>query len=79
MKRLKFVVSVMALVLAVGAALAGSVENDFMTSVWRKPDIGGVCAATSCMLTGAIDCSDPGFTYFSNSNCTGSIVAPKRN
>ncbi len=77
MKRVKMIVSMVALVVAVGSALAFTSPPP--TEVWRKANTGGLCAATSCLLAAPISCADPGFMYFNNSACTGSTVSPKKN
>lgn len=76
MKRVKILLSLVALVVAVSASIA-SMPPD--TEVWRKPSEGGVCAATTCLVSASISCADSGYSYYNNSFCDGNPISPKKN
>jgi hypothetical protein len=76
MNRVKMFLSLVAVVVAVSASIASQPRT---TEVWRRPTDGGMCAATSCLLSANISCADSGYSYFNNSSCDGSTITPKKN
>ncbi|HNP94092.1 MAG TPA: DUF6520 family protein [Cyclobacteriaceae bacterium] len=79
MKKISMVLSMVVFMLALGAAFATSSKKMLVTEVWRKPNMGGICAPTACLLTAPNPCGESGYTYFNNSSCTGTPVTPKKN
>lgn len=78
MKKISMLLSMMVFTLALGAAFATSSSKMVMTEVWRKPDGGGACAPTECVIQGDENCSVENYLYFDNEDCFGIPLAPKR-
>lgn len=79
MKRISVLLSMVVFTLALGAAFATSSNKMFVTEVWRKPDSGGICTPTDCLIVGEDPCGASGYLYFDNSLCSGQEISPMKN